>query len=71
MIRGASVRFVRTLNVILGLSLCTALTALAAERNQQVYEGAEQCKDDALELLERLVNIDSSTGYEKGPESGQ
>ena len=71
MMRGASVRFVRTLNVILGLSLCTALAALAAERNQQVYEGAEQCKDDALKLLERLVNIDSGTGYEKGPESGQ
>lgn len=59
-------QFGRMPSLLVALALGIAFPAVAAERNQQVYEGAEQCKDDALKLLERLVNIDSGTGYEKG-----
>jgi glutamate carboxypeptidase len=37
-----------------------------AEANKQVYERAQQYKDEALKLWERLVNIDSGTGDEEG-----
>src|SRR5262245_55564509 len=37
-----------------------------AEANKQVYERAQQYKDEALKRLERLVNIDSGTGDEEG-----
>jgi glutamate carboxypeptidase len=47
-----------------------ALTAtperVRAEPNKQVYEKAQQYKDEAIALWERLVNIDSGTGDEQG-----
>ncbi|UZE25562.1 M20/M25/M40 family metallo-hydrolase [Pseudomonas sp. B21-056] len=56
------------LAVSLGLSL--ALGALApaafAQPNQQVLADAEQYKGEALKLLEKLVNIDSGSGYVPG-----
>ena len=50
----------------LGIVLGAAFQAASAEPYQPVYEKAEQSKDDALKLLERLVNIDSGTGDEQG-----
>lgn len=38
----------------------------AATRHEAVYSKAEQCRTEAIQLLARLVNIDSGTGYEKG-----
>nr|BFE95710.1 M20/M25/M40 family metallo-hydrolase [Pseudomonas brassicacearum subsp. brassicacearum] len=56
------------LAVSLGLSL--ALGAFApvafAQPHQQVLSDAEQYKGEALKLLERLVNIDSGSGYVPG-----
>lgn len=40
--------------------------AAFAEPNKQVLADSEQYKDEALKLLERLVNIDSGSGYEPG-----
>lgn len=40
--------------------------ALAATPDKLVQAGAEQSKEPALKLLERLVNIDSGSGYEPG-----
>src|SRR2546430_6393619 len=37
-----------------------------AEANKPVYERAQHYKDEALNLWERLVNIDSGTGDEDG-----
>jgi glutamate carboxypeptidase len=37
-----------------------------AEPNKQIIERAQQHKDDAIKLWERLVNIDSQTGDEEG-----
>ncbi|WP_455808674.1 M20/M25/M40 family metallo-hydrolase [Pseudomonas koreensis] len=52
------------------LALALALTALApaamAEQHKAIQADAEQYKDDALKLLERLVNIDSGSGYVPG-----
>ena len=52
------------------LALALALTALAplamAEPHKAIQADAEQYKDDALKLLERLVNIDSGSGYVPG-----
>lgn len=52
------------------LALALALTALApvamAEPHKAIQADAEQYKDDALKLLERLVNIDSGAGYVPG-----
>src|SRR5215472_15668377 len=39
---------------------------LAAGRNEALYARAEHYQTEAINLLERLVNIDSGTGYEKG-----
>jgi glutamate carboxypeptidase len=39
---------------------------LAAARNEALYARAEHYHTEAINLLERLVNIDSGTGYEKG-----
>ena len=37
-----------------------------AEPNKQIVERAQQHKDEAIKLWERLVNIDSQTGDEEG-----
>ncbi len=52
----------------LGLTLALgAFTPSAfAEPHKQVLADAEQYKGEALKLLERLVNIDSGSGYEPG-----
>jgi glutamate carboxypeptidase len=48
------------------VALTVADESARAEPNKQVYERAQQYKDEALELWERLVNIDSGTGDEQG-----
>lgn len=48
------------------LALSFALPAYSAEPHKQIQADAEQYKADALKLLERLVNIDSGSGYEPG-----
>jgi glutamate carboxypeptidase len=40
--------------------------AACAEPNKQIIERAQQHKDDAIKLWERLVNIDSQTGDAEG-----
>ena len=51
----------------LGLSLAWGMaTPALAEPHKQVQADADQYKDEALKLLERLVNIDSGSGYEPG-----
>ena len=50
----------------LALALIAAGPAIGAEPNKQVFEAAQQVKDEALKLWERLVNIDSGTGDEQG-----
>lgn len=56
------------LAVSLGLTLALGVAAPAAfaEPNKQVLADSEQYKDEALKLLERMVNIDSGSGYEPG-----
>ncbi|MBY8928190.1 M20/M25/M40 family metallo-hydrolase [Pseudomonas sp. Wu6] len=48
------------------LALSFALPAYSAEPHKQIQADAVQYKADALKLLERLVNIDSGSGYEPG-----
>lgn len=48
------------------LALSFALPAYSAEPHKQIQADAEQYKAQALKLLERLVNIDSGSGYEPG-----
>lgn len=52
----------------LGVSLALGMVAPGAfaEPHNQVQADAEQYKGEALKLLERLVNIDSGSGYEPG-----
>lgn len=54
----------------LRLGLALALTALApsvmAAPHKQIQADAEQYQGEALKLLERLVNIDSGSGYAPG-----
>src|SRR5471032_2475238 len=52
----------------LGLAFALGMTTPAAfaEPHQQVQADSLQYKDEALKLLERLVNIDSGSGYEPG-----
>ena len=52
----------------LGLTLALGMVApsVFAEPHKQVQADAEHYKDEALKLLERLVNIDSGSGYEPG-----
>ncbi|NWB85771.1 M20/M25/M40 family metallo-hydrolase [Pseudomonas gingeri] len=52
----------------LGLALACGFSAPAwsAEPHKQIQADAEQYKAEALKLLERLVNIDSGSGYEPG-----
>jgi hypothetical protein len=52
-------------------AMTAAALTIAAERghaepNKQVYEKAQLYQDAALQLLERLVNVDSGTGNEQG-----
>lgn len=50
-----------TLGLVFGLAV-----PACAEPHKAVQADAEQYKDEALKLLERLVNIDSGSGYEPG-----
>lgn len=51
----------------LGLTLTFGVLAPAlAEPHKQIQTSAEHYQGDALKLLERLVNIDSGSGYEPG-----
>ena len=48
------------------LALSFALPAYSAEPHKQIQAQSEHYKADALKLLERLVNIDSGSGYGPG-----
>ncbi|WP_199031002.1 M20/M25/M40 family metallo-hydrolase [Ralstonia sp. ASV6] len=48
------------------LLLCAAPLSRAADADPKVLSAAENYRGDALQLLERLVNIDSGTGNEAG-----
>ena len=48
------------------LAVSFALPAYSAEPHTQIQAAAEQYQADALKLLERLVNIDSGSGYGPG-----
>ncbi|MBK3511409.1 M20/M25/M40 family metallo-hydrolase [Pseudomonas sp. MF6747] len=48
------------------LAMSFAVPAYSAEPHKQIQADAEQYKAPALQLLERLVNIDSGSGYEPG-----
>ena len=48
------------------VALAAAPERIRAEPNKQVYEKAQQYKEEALKLWERLVNIDSGTGDVQG-----
>ncbi|WP_455827499.1 M20/M25/M40 family metallo-hydrolase [Pseudomonas graminis] len=48
------------------LALSFAMPAYSAEPHKPIQADAEQYKAEALKLLERLVNIDSGSGYEPG-----
>jgi len=48
------------------LALSFAVPAYSAEPHKQIQADAEQYKAPALKLLERLVNIDSGSGYGPG-----
>lgn len=48
------------------LAMSFTVPAYSAEPHKQIQAGAEQYKAPALKLLERLVNIDSGSGYEPG-----
>ncbi len=54
------------LSAALALSLGIAMPAFSAQPHSQIQADAEQYKAEALKLLERLVNIDSGSGYEPG-----
>ena len=50
----------------LAVVLFTSGAEGAAAQNDRIYDRAEQYKDDALKLLEQLVNVDSGTGDHQG-----
>jgi glutamate carboxypeptidase len=50
----------------LGLTLALLAPVAMAEPHAQIQASANQYQGDALKLLERLVNIDSGSGYEPG-----
>ncbi|MGE7958696.1 M20/M25/M40 family metallo-hydrolase [Pseudomonas sp. NPDC089530] len=54
------------LGFALSLALGLPVTHALAEPHPQVHNDARQYQGDALKLLERLVNIDSGSGYEAG-----
>jgi glutamate carboxypeptidase len=47
-----------------GFTFCSSIPA--ATRDEALYAQAERYKGEAIKLLERLVNIDTGTGQEKG-----
>ncbi|MBA4014788.1 MAG: glutamate carboxypeptidase, partial [Ralstonia sp.] len=51
---------------VAALLLCASGLSCAADANPKVLSAAEGYRGDALQLLERLVNIDSGTGNEAG-----
>jgi glutamate carboxypeptidase len=55
-----------TRRFILGAALALAISPAMAEPNKQILDRAQHHQADALKLLERLVNIDSGTGYADG-----
>jgi glutamate carboxypeptidase len=57
-----------TLAATLGLTLALGIAAPTAfaEPHKQILADSEQYKGEALKLLERMVNIDSGSGYEPG-----
>lgn len=58
---------IRQLNSTLGLLCLLSGTAMAAMPiNKDLYDHATQLKPELVNLLERLVNIDSGTGSKKG-----
>ena len=59
-------RSTRMSGLVLSAALGMAPLAAFAEVNQPVLDKAERYQGEALALLERLVNIDSGSGYEKG-----
>lgn len=61
-----SIRPVLGLSVWLTFVLSIAAPPVTAEPNRAVYAQAQQAKEPAISLLERLVKIDSGTGYEQG-----
>ena len=52
--------------LILGGVLALAIGPSIAEPNKPILERAQHYQADALKLLERLVNINSGTGYAEG-----
>ncbi|HUR58727.1 MAG TPA: glutamate carboxypeptidase [Opitutaceae bacterium] len=60
------IRRARPLLASLAFLVGTAVTALAAQRDERVFAAAEKFRADGVRLLERLVNIDSGTGHASG-----
>ena len=52
--------------LVLGAALALAIGPAIAEPNKPILDRAQHYQADALKLLERLVNIDSGTGYADG-----
>lgn len=59
----------RARNMWMGLALAALLPTLQAEPVKGVYERSVGYKDEALQLLERLVNVDSGSGNTAGLDS--
>ena len=55
-----------TRKFILGATLALMIGSVSAEPNKPILDRARHYEADALKLLERLVNIDSGTGYADG-----
>jgi glutamate carboxypeptidase len=55
-----------TRKFILGVTLALMISPAVAEPNKLILDRAQHYQADALKLLERLVNIDSGTGYAEG-----
>jgi glutamate carboxypeptidase len=51
---------------VFGAALALMIGPAIAEPNKQILDRARHYQADALKLLERLVNIDSGTGYADG-----
>ena len=61
-------RFLRKFGLGMGLALGIASPAAFAQPDNHVYQQAALYKNEAVQLLERLVNIDSGTHDEAGLE---
>ena len=59
----------RTRNLWMGLAMAALVPALQAEPVKGVYERSVGYKDEAIQLLERLVNVDSGSGNTPGLDS--